>query len=205
VPIIALTADTMGELKKYSEASLFTDVLTKPFDAQDLQKKIIRWAEARHESKVKEKRTAGKTVSKQKRSQGKVSKSKRAGKKVTGKSATPVMDGPDTQKLETLFKNDPQRIRQFLNVALEKFTDFQQQFATAMANRDEALLSNLKHKMHMLMDMLTLQELEAILEQCQLFLQENAPQDQINEAQQKVETNIELVSASIKKYISGIK
>ena len=205
VPIIALTADTMSELKKYSEASLFTDVLTKPFDAQDLQKKIIRWAEARHESKVKEKRTAGKTVSKQKRSQGKVSKSKRAGKKVTGKSATPVMDGPDTQKLETLFKNDPQRIKQFLNVALEKFTDFQQQFATAMANRDEALLSNLKHKMHMLMDMLTLQELEAILEQCQLFLQENAPQDQINEAKQKMEAAVAEVLASVKKYIDDIK
>ena len=41
VPIIALTADTVDEIKKHSESPLFTDVITKPFVPEDAQRKII--------------------------------------------------------------------------------------------------------------------------------------------------------------------
>ena len=42
VPIIALTADTVDEIKKHTESPLFTDVITKPFVPEDAQQKIIR-------------------------------------------------------------------------------------------------------------------------------------------------------------------
>ena len=42
VPIIALTADTVDEIKKHTESPLFTDVITKPFVPEDAQRKIIR-------------------------------------------------------------------------------------------------------------------------------------------------------------------
>lgn len=42
VPIIALTADTLDEIKKHTESPLFTDVITKPFVPEDAQRKIVR-------------------------------------------------------------------------------------------------------------------------------------------------------------------
>lgn len=90
-------------------------------------------------------------------------------------------------------------------MALEELAEFQQKFATAMSHQDEALLSSLKHKMHLLMNMLSLQELEALLEQCQSLLQENAPPEQINEAQYKVEAMITRISDALKKYREELK
>ncbi|WPP50959.1 PAS domain S-box protein [Catalinimonas niigatensis] len=43
VPIIALTADTPQEVQKHPLAHLFTDIVTKPFDPDDLQKKILEY------------------------------------------------------------------------------------------------------------------------------------------------------------------
>ncbi len=43
IPIIALTADTIKDMEKHREASLFTDVITKPFDPADLKQKIIQY------------------------------------------------------------------------------------------------------------------------------------------------------------------
>jgi len=43
IPILALTADTAEEIKKHPEATLFTDVIIKPFDPQDLQRKMARY------------------------------------------------------------------------------------------------------------------------------------------------------------------
>ena len=40
VPIIALTADTEHEIEKHASHSLFTDVVTKPFNPEDLRRKI---------------------------------------------------------------------------------------------------------------------------------------------------------------------
>ncbi len=53
VPIIALTADTEQELKKHPEASFFTDVITKPFDPQDLQQKIMRYTSKKKKAGTK--------------------------------------------------------------------------------------------------------------------------------------------------------
>ena len=43
VPILALTADTQQEVTKHAEASLFTDVIVKPFNPEELQQKIARY------------------------------------------------------------------------------------------------------------------------------------------------------------------
>lgn len=42
IPIIALTADTKGEIWKQAPDSLFTDVITKPFNPEDLRQKILQ-------------------------------------------------------------------------------------------------------------------------------------------------------------------
>ncbi len=41
-PIIALTADTVNELQKHADPSLFTDVITKPFVPEKAQQTIVR-------------------------------------------------------------------------------------------------------------------------------------------------------------------
>ncbi|MGB3779180.1 MAG: PAS domain-containing protein [Tunicatimonas sp.] len=46
-PIIALTADTVNELHKHAAASLFTDVITKPFVPERAQQTILRYLLAR--------------------------------------------------------------------------------------------------------------------------------------------------------------
>ena len=43
VPIIALTADTIQELQKHVESSLFTDIITKPFIPEEAERKIIHY------------------------------------------------------------------------------------------------------------------------------------------------------------------
>ena len=45
VPILALTADTGQEVEKHTEAKLFTDVVTKPFEPADLKQKLIRYTQ----------------------------------------------------------------------------------------------------------------------------------------------------------------
>ena len=42
-PIIALTADTVSELHKHAPASLFTDVITKPFEPEQAQRTIFSY------------------------------------------------------------------------------------------------------------------------------------------------------------------
>ncbi len=42
MPIIALTADTIEDMEKHGEATLFTDVVTKPFDPATLKQKIVQ-------------------------------------------------------------------------------------------------------------------------------------------------------------------
>ncbi len=42
IPIIALTADTVHELRKHAPASLFTDVITKPFVPEQAQQTILQ-------------------------------------------------------------------------------------------------------------------------------------------------------------------
>ena len=43
VPILALTADTQQEVAKHCSDHLFTDVITKPFDPEELRRKITQY------------------------------------------------------------------------------------------------------------------------------------------------------------------
>lgn len=47
-PIIALTADTVDEIRKYASSSLFTDVITKPFVPEKAQQIIARHVLSTH-------------------------------------------------------------------------------------------------------------------------------------------------------------
>lgn len=202
VPIIALTADTTQEVEKHPEAALFTDVITKPFEPHDLRQKLIQYAPGK---------------------MGQLSLS--SGKSVltgdpTGMPATgmPATDMPttahpyqvDIMKLEAFFKGDTQSMKLFIDKAIDAFNNFQQRFATNMAERDEASLGNLIHKMNVLLDMLSLEDLKVLLQHCRSLLIEKTTQDQLqqttaintslDEAQQQVEAIVDQVLVSLKKH-----
>ena len=184
VPIIALTADTVSELKKHSEATLFTDVLTKPFEPKDLQKKIIHYA-----TKYKQ------------GTSGRGKRSKRPASKASGKPASSSANELDMQKLEDFLDHDTRKIRELLKVALQNFNEFQQSFSTTLAKRDATALDDMIHKKKMLLDMLGLHELKALLEQSLSLLQNDAPEDQIREVQQKGEAEVRQITAALENYL----
>lgn len=54
IPIIAITADTIQDMQKREETAYFTDVLTKPFDPEDLQRKISKYIPVQQHQKEKD-------------------------------------------------------------------------------------------------------------------------------------------------------
>lgn len=51
VPLIALTADTRQEVENHAESAHFTDIVTKPFDPDELQKKIAYYGSGTRQPK----------------------------------------------------------------------------------------------------------------------------------------------------------
>nr|WKN35413.1 chemotaxis protein CheB [Tunicatimonas sp. TK19036] len=205
VPILALTADTVHEVKKHPEAALFADVITKPFDSQDLRQKMIRYASKR----VRKPSSAGRDKNQPKGSSRKpapgipmagtpVAGIPVAGRLSKGKSAAST--GEFTlRKLKELLGDERQTISEFLKQALKSFTEFESSFAGAMAERDTTALGDLSHKMIVLFDTLELHNLMQLVEHCHRLLQEQKDSDQIEEARQKVEAMVIQVTHFLKQ------
>lgn len=136
-PILALTADTVEELKKHPEAHLFTDIITKPFDASDLQRKLIRHAP----------------------------RSLSAGPPGLSQITAEMLQKEDGhigsfQKLEDVFRDDPRGLQDFLCKIIDELNDSNQLFNEIVTQRDIIGLEDLCHKLNQLLSILSLEELK---------------------------------------------
>ncbi len=182
VPIIALTADTTHEVEKHQEATLFTDIITKPVDPTDLRQKLIRYASGRKK---------------------KPSAEVPAGNPTHNHAAVSAASTVDIHKVVEFFK-DKERLKVFYEKSIRDLHIMQQEVATAMAKQDEEALGNMIHKAHVLLDMLSLQELKALLEQGHALVREKAPQAQIEEVRQQVDISIKQVIASLEEHLKQL-
>ena len=193
VPIIALTADTLHEIEKHPEAALFTDIITKPFDPDDLQQKLIRYAprekmKADHSSGVS---TTGVPAT---------------GMPATGMPATGVPANTpspqvDIKKVEAFCKGNTKHIKLFLKEAIRSLQSSPEKFSEIMSQRNEQALSDLKHKLTLLLDMLALEDMKALLEQSKLLLKENAAQEQLQQIQEKQTMMVEQIVAALEEHL----
>jgi CheY-like chemotaxis protein len=178
VPIIALTADTLHEIEKHPEAALFTDVITKPFDPEDLQQKLIRYAPRK---KMKADHSSGVPA--------------------TGVPANTSSPQVDIKKVEAFCKGNTKHIKLFLEKAIHSLQSFQKEFETIISQRNTQALSDLKHKLTLLLDMLALEDMKVLLEQSKLLLKENAPQDQLHQIQKKQTMMVEQIVAALEEHL----
>ncbi|MGB5979367.1 MAG: PAS domain S-box protein, partial [Cyclobacteriaceae bacterium] len=137
VPIVALTADTPGELKKKPEAQNFTDVLTKPFDPDDLRAKILR-ATTRQSLGADQSFTRSGS---QPRNSGKLAEN---------------ISAPDMNKVTELFQGNVTGITRLIKSTLSDFEVFSAEHSEAMDSRDLNTMQELLHKRKPMLDLLGL-------------------------------------------------
>nr|WKN37555.1 PAS domain S-box protein [Tunicatimonas sp. TK19036] len=178
-PILALTADTVEELRKHPEAYLFTDIITKPFDANDFQHKLIRYAPRR-------------------------SKKKQSGRSQGGTGAPPKERHQvlSLHKLEEFFEDDHLALQDFLGKITDELRHSNQVFNKLIAQRNLTALEDLTHKMNMILGLLSLEELKERLNECRSLLKEkqtanNSWKLQLEQVQAKVNTLMEDAIAAI--------
>ena len=169
MPILALTADTLEEVQRRQKGALFTDVVTKPFDPQELRQKILRY-----------------TLDNKSRIDG------------NGLSATPVNEPAlDLQKVEEIFKGDESNIRQFLETVREEFAGFRQEIPKVLMERNQEALRYFMHKTTMMLDMLMLSQLKTLLEEAQSLLERKANDTSLEHAQQRIGQQLDKVLAKL--------
>ncbi|MEQ9439543.1 MAG: PAS domain S-box protein [Cyclobacteriaceae bacterium] len=201
VPILALTADTVAELKKHPEAHLFTDIITKPFDAEDLQQKIIRWVASSVDTASVDTASVDTTRSTyEKQAEGNVphqSTKKEAAESSSELSLLTI----SFQKLDEFFQDDARGKQEFLVKASEEFEHLHQKFNQAIAERDETALENLNHRMNLLLDLLSLENLKDSLRHCLVLLAENPTHKPVGGALAQAQAK---VNAWIKKVLARL-
>ena len=170
MPILALTADTLEEVQRRQKGALFTDVVTKPFDPQELRQKILLYTLARKSLNTDE----------------------------NGLSATPVDESSlDLQKVEEIFKGDESNIRQFLETVREDFAEFRQEVPQVLMERNQEALRYFMHKTTMMLDMLMLSPLKTLLEEAQSLLERKANDTSLEDAQQRIGQQLDEVLAKL--------
>ena len=150
IPIIALTADTSETLKK-AGAAHFTDIITKPFDPNNLFVKISKYSQATLVSNG------------------------RAAEEAPAAASTSAEKLIDFEAAEERF-NGSQKITAFYDIVSRAFREHKATLYEAMNKRDLEQLDNMLHKLRTTFALLGLDPLRKQLEQCAgLLAQESDP------------------------------
>ena len=153
IPIIALTADT-SETVRSAKATYFTDVVTKPFDPDDLFVKISQHGQASVTDRANEVEEAPKKVS----------------------------DSLiDFDNAEQQFKTTEQRIK-FYGIVSNAFRENKTMLHQAMEQRDAKRLEDLLHKLRTTTTLLGLDQLHRQLEHCAELLAKDSSATAIKQA-----------------------
>ncbi|GEM_PF-3160779 len=196
LPVIALTANSFEELKKHPEASLFTDVITKPFEPAELKKKIML-----HYTESREKKYSDLNIfSKPKIASDNTKKSGASKIKYNSRLSKSF----STVKLEDFFENDKEDIKDYLECILKNFDEFREEFITTIENRDEQGIRQLRHRKIMMMDTLGLEKLNSLLIKSKTILRQEVSQKQISEIKTEIEKEMSEVAGSINAYLKTL-
>ncbi|MDF9800201.1 PAS domain S-box-containing protein [Catalinimonas alkaloidigena] len=133
-PIIALTADTIAEFNRDERAKYMNDIITKPFNPQDLYNKISKYASLKSNSLQK-----------------------RSAKAEHKRDAKEDILSPDFEKAEEPFREMPDKIVKFYEMALRSLETYRENYLKALETNDHKLISASMHKAKVLIDMLGLE------------------------------------------------
>jgi len=191
LPIIALTANSIDELMKHPESSLFTDIITKPFEQADLKGKIIslytkigngRTSDSHHLTKSKH-------------------RSRKKSKSPAENDNTHRSKNFSAVKLEAFLDNDKEKIRDYLERILKNFQGFQDEFIAAIENQDALGIRDLRHKKIMMIDTLGLEKLNDLLVKCKMFFQKQVSEDQKVKIKKDVDAEFQKIKALLEEYL----
>jgi len=174
-PLLALTADTPDEVRSHPEASLFQDVITKPFDPQELRQKVLQFARGRGSAPSSPK-----------------------SKKASVDEAAP--NGLNLQRVREIFL-DEESVRQFLENAITELTKLQAQYSQAIVDRNAAALGDMAHRMKMLLDMLNLNNVQDLLEQSRNTVEGSVDEEALQEVQSQTEARLEEACQLLRQYL----
>ncbi len=153
LPIIALTADT-SETVKSSKAAYFTDVVTKPFNPNELFAKISRYG------------------------QSPVAEPTNGVDKVPAKTSEMQID---FENAEQQFRKNEQRVS-FYRIVSNVFQEHKTTLQQAVEERDAKRLEDLLHKLRTTVALLGLDTLGQQLEYCFALLTEDSPAAEVDQA-----------------------
>ena len=189
VPILALSADTLSEVRKHPEADLFADVVTKPTNPADLQQKIMRHTLRASPTKNDH---SDKNTAKHNGQQGRRS----------SHTGPPVIT-LDLQPLEKLFHGDAHQVRKFLQIAVQDLTSLRQTFVEAVTERDEATLDRVAHKATVLINTLVLPDIKNILAHARSLIQQQATEEALQEVRQQGEDRLKQIVALLRQQLAS--
>lgn len=176
-PILALTADSPDGVRSSSEATLFQDIINKPFDPQELKQKIVQYAQAKSLAKVSS--LPNETSVRQE-----------------------PTDGLALQKVKGLFK-DPKRIILFVENAWNDLTKVQTQYSQAIDDRDTATLVDIAHRTKMQLDMLNLNSLHKLLVQSKDLVESSADQQKLKKIKKETEASLDKACQRLRQYLEN--
>ena len=106
------------------------------------------------------------------------------------------------KSVQKMFAEDWLAIRLFMEKAVRELRSMRRRFTQAMVERNEVALVNLVHKAAMLLDLLALYDLRDYLRLCLVLVMDQAPADQMAEAEQQGVTMIDQAIASAEAELS---
>lgn len=149
IPIIALTADTAGDLRN-ENTHAFTDVVTKPFNPNELYTKVIKYITAAKSKADLQEEASDDTGSK---------------------------EIVNFQKIEDTLHHDITRVLSFYKVAEKALLDYKEKYEEAVRQKNAVEAGNVSHKAKMALKTLGFEVLLTRLEKGKSLIDKGASQE----------------------------
>ena len=168
VPIVAITADVKIHDLQEGEEHLFTNLITKPYEPEDLQQMINNYVG------------------------GQKSKEKSPPQQDRAETDGPL---PDFEKVERQFADSPVKIKGFMKIAAKELKELNLNFFDALAKQDQPQMSDIIHKARVLFDMLginsLLDDIRSLREQADTLTAESPAVQETRNALQRCIASVE--------------
>ncbi|MEK6479139.1 PAS domain S-box protein [Catalinimonas sp. 4WD22] len=174
IPIIAITADTVEQFQKHTHAGLFTDVVTKPFDPDQLREAISA-------------SIANRKVTR-----------KSSGKEAID-SNEQTYQYPNFSKAEEPFEDSKNQKKKFYKMALNSLNTFKKEFFTAFERSEIEKLKDLMHKERLLLNMFELDGFYHLMYDARQQLEKEIPPNELQAEQERISQYLEEIINRVKK------
>lgn len=176
-PIIALTADTVDQLRKHKEAKFFNEVVIKPFEPKELQRKIRMEIvkKAGNQKEVKPIRQAAKS------------------------------EVITLNKLSDMFEQDTERMKEYLQAVADGIPAIRKALQQAKDKSDPGTVADIRHQKVMMIDILGLDSLKDMLNDLQNELNTNAEPDKVNQQLEKLNNLLDHVHNTLQTHIEKME